>query len=727
MSRIFQQSQLHQVQTCWNNTKTNNKFHHDNFFSRLYSNLLINNNQLSSKLYDNDETKINNEASLFKDLFEFLIVHLQDLSLCNEYASQFQAENGQFIKNLFVYAQPMSVALITTLKQWIGNDNVSQDLENLWLKAFWFIIDLVEIESDVDSTFSEERPLQLRNSSPESVSEEFFPLKPDFKSKSNTNETLLSFDINKNDKYKGFRRSVQENYTPNNEPVTIPIPINYTKQSVSNLNPNLSMKLASISEFDPRSSRRSMKGVSSSATSIMTNDTMVTAEPIITPRSHKRNNSDLSKFSQRRSSESDSETESATPVFDPRLRKHVRNNSVDHTNDDSIEEIVIESPRSSPKQTRKSTFESRFGLKSLVPIVETDFDDSASSKYESDDDNSYTGTNTNSEGTDMISSGVSTLSLHDRSSSLSSGTDPMSAPSPDFKAQTHVRTESGSSKVSYMRPLPQTPSPLANISRKHSRSTSSLMSDFTTTGKNRVSMGFLRSSYVLKKEMEDLGFNMPESLVNEDLAPPPRIQMADFPVEKTTSVISFKYTKTMGVSESTIAQPRRYSNTVTTFDVESTKSKTKRSFGSKLKSLFKSKPSNNSKQQIKTLNPNIQEDNLKVNLQEINANPHPYASRYEDFQTDAPISLHSRASRHPSRNSRHTARQTSVYSNYGMNQKTYSDATSIKSSASSLNGFSFFGSSANLHRTESRGGARSIRGNKYQVRSVPYNVFAKGV
>jgi hypothetical protein len=136
-------------------------------------------------------------------------------------------------------------------------------------------------------------------------------------------------------------------------------------------------------------------------------------EPVITPRSAKRNSamqvpSLVKKLQNREShfvefSDSDEETDSTTTSnFDPRKKSvghHRRNNSVDldykvpgSFGEDSKEEeerVVPErsTSRNGEVRTRHEAFDSNsFGLKGLTPIVEGEYDDTASSRYGSDDE-----------------------------------------------------------------------------------------------------------------------------------------------------------------------------------------------------------------------------------------------------------------------------------------------------------------------------------------------------
>ncbi|CCE78484.1 Piso0_001107 [Millerozyma farinosa CBS 7064] len=145
-----------------------------------------------------------------------------------------------------------------------------------------------------------------------------------------------------------------------------------------------------------------------------------------------------------------------------------------------------------------------FGIKGLAPIAENEFDETASSKYESDDEQENCSSqcaSTSNGDSDEVSSGVSSLSLHnsDYRSSINSGEHNSAATSPEmayFNPGHKPRQVSTASDVSYMKPL-------------DSRTTShpSMLSASSLQARNRASIGFMRSSFVLKQEMQKLGLD----------------------------------------------------------------------------------------------------------------------------------------------------------------------------------------------------------------------------
>jgi hypothetical protein len=233
--------------------------------------------------------------------------------------------------------------------------------------------------------------------------------------------------------------------------------------------------------------------------------------------------------------------------FDPRQssRRKSRTPSSEVESEDDIAPLFAAEPEETslpdkslpdtPVEPKASRFDhTSFGIKGLAPIVEGDFDDAASSRYASDEDNSSSNygdslADKSSSDMDEVSSGVSTLSLHNsdfRSSIGSASSPPMRAHKSNHRQQsslasdfTDVSVTSSSPKLLSSANMPSaramlSPTPSLLSLPKHQDSTQM---------RQRVSLGFMRSSFVLKKEMEQLGYNQPEYV---DLAKPPTIPAA---------------------------------------------------------------------------------------------------------------------------------------------------------------------------------------------------------
>ncbi|CUM63628.1 uncharacterized protein PRCAT00001210001 [Priceomyces carsonii] len=613
-------SELSRIRNSWIEIQSNNRYHKDDFITRLYSNLMAANPQVKDFL---QEENVIEESSLFGDLLSYSVIYLHDPKSLNEFLSQFFQSHLQFVSNAVRYLEPMGNALVQTFKQWLGNAKFNLELENSWIKLYLFIAntmlkyDTDDESSDANSTFSkvesheaqegpldEIKPLNIGipkvnqevQEVPE-VEQSVVVHEPKCGQLSSIeNSNVIQFQLSQNEKYRGFRRSVQFD-VPNPEPISVKVPKSTGFQKVhspigADALENLPSVISKDAKFDPRKLRRSISPPSdddqviperlrSRTPSVPVND----VEPVLTPRSHKRNSS-LSQISLHDEGEShinspigvrkkkfdkpsrliidtsddefDDDKEKGFG-FDPR-RKSMKKYSFPgvFTEDSDLEENNLQNLEkndfknadneeisfssnarseylenefknsdndlaSTKRQSRAPVFEATsFGLKGLDPIAETE-DDSASSRYESDEDNSLTETEEKSSSdADEMSSGVSTLSLHnsDYRSSISSGNEVSSALSPTLGGKLPVHRAkqlSQSSEISYMRPLGE--APMSRLSS--SRSYTSLLSTNSQMGQ-RASLGFMRSSFVLKKEMESYGYNLPENV----LAKPPTIPAA---------------------------------------------------------------------------------------------------------------------------------------------------------------------------------------------------------
>ncbi|KAL7666447.1 hypothetical protein ABC855_g105 [[Candida] zeylanoides] len=178
------------------------------------------------------------------------------------------------------------------------------------------------------------------------------------------------------------------------------------------------------------------------------------------------------------------------------LTSNFQENLDDNSDDESsLMNELLEIANQIPSTATKTTFQAQnhYG-KGLAPIREADFDDDTSSKYDSENDtvsdNTSTSYGARSSSHDEVSSGVSTLSLHnsDYRSSISSGnSSPNFAPHQSGKnvmQHTHQsRQSSQTSSISFMKPL-DIPEPRTTYVKNQT--------------KYRVSAGFMKSSFVLQ-------------------------------------------------------------------------------------------------------------------------------------------------------------------------------------------------------------------------------------
>lgn len=179
---------------------------------------------------------------LFDDILRFVLSYVDDNEMLNEFMYQFIQENELFANVAVEYLEPMGGALIQTFKQWLGNGKFDSEIEIIWIKVYVFIANSIlsvdDLASEVSSTFSnkelsnseEEDVAPLNIFKPEPVAEpvaeqvEVAQPKQSILDRSNT----IQFHLNSNEKYRGFRRSVQS--TPAAEAISVKIPTTNTFQ-----------------------------------------------------------------------------------------------------------------------------------------------------------------------------------------------------------------------------------------------------------------------------------------------------------------------------------------------------------------------------------------------------------------------------------------------------------------------------------------------------------------
>ncbi|KAI5960151.1 uncharacterized protein KGF55_004874 [Candida pseudojiufengensis] len=611
--------ELHNIKTSW--SKTNK----DQFYNKLYSNLLDQNRSLR-QIFNNDDLIIKEHSNIFADLFNFVINNIDDNQLLDEFLYQFVNENQRFANLAVKYLESMGNALITTFKQ-VLNTYWTSVLELVWIKVYVFVANSIlqyeeEVVSETNSMNEIEIPplniqRNLKSSPPSSIEENVTSSKQqqyntpstpkmDFDVRQGTmrtNDSLLNqfnsieIDLKSNDKYKGFRRSMDVASSP----IQVQIPTNEKFQKIhnnnnSNISSNLKSLLSSPIEeeelyssprpsFDPRKRKSTSKSSSISSTNSSiyeqkqlptiptTNDENgyeVEQDEFVTPKPSRRGSfsesyqatslfTKLQSKQQEIDNSSEDSIEDAAPTFDPRRRRN--NNSKQQQQ----KEIEVPSPESSEvdeqeeetyfisKQPQQDTVPERslsrggltggtfdyqsFGLKGLAPIVE---DDDNSSKYESDGENKLIvkkSTTSSSSGEDS-NSRTSSLSLHnsDYRSSISSGVDSNSlmmisksgggVPTPMNQINHQRNISTGSDDFQFSPPTiqqQQQPQQQQQQKKQHynherknsmySLSKSCSASAASINSNSRASLGFMRSSFILKKEIEQQGYNHPENVI----------------------------------------------------------------------------------------------------------------------------------------------------------------------------------------------------------------------
>ncbi|KAJ9096206.1 hypothetical protein QFC19_007308 [Naganishia cerealis] len=553
------ESDVNRIRNSWADLQTNNRYHKDQFISRLFANLIAGNAELKSVFYS--DSIVREQSTLFGDLLNMGVVYLDEIPTLDRFMNQFFREHLNMVDVAVHYLEPMGVALIQTFRQWLGKGKFDSDLESKWIQLYIYIanslLQFSEDDSDVDDAPS------TPTDAPQTTS---------LLDRTNT----IEFQISSNDKYRGFRRNDQ--LCP--EPIAIKVPTTFSTPT-STPAPSIRGSIRSVSEstsdnsddekFDPRRRSRRRRSPESDA------------EPMLTPRSSRRPSIDIKRESVEPPAQEEispvAEEAPVAPIeqpdarkmgfaraprvitdafdkdddfaesdksfgFDPRQtsRRKSRSPSSEVESEEDVAPLFTANREEekalpeTPVEPKASRFDhTSFGIKGLAPIVEGDFDDdAASSRYASDEDNSSSNygdslADKSSSDMDEVSSGVSTLSLHNsdfRSSIGSSSSPPMRSHKSNHRQQssmasdfTDVSVPSTSPKLLSSANMPSakamlSPTPSLLSLPKHQDSTQM---------RQRVSLGFMRSSFVLKKEMEQLGYNQPEHV---DLAKPPTIPAA---------------------------------------------------------------------------------------------------------------------------------------------------------------------------------------------------------
>lgn len=758
---------------CWSSLQNNNKYHKDTFISRLFFNLLAANPKLK-KVFHSDAV-VNEQSTLFGDLLSFTMVYLDDTETLNQCMNAFLGENPTIVDAGSQYLEPMGSALILTFRQWLGKGKFDEQLQSLWVKVYIYIANSLLLFDESRETRSiEEKPIEaLRPRRRPPVEQMQEPVKQEIPTlpvvpverpviQEKTSETI-KFELASNEKYRGFRRSVQMD-SPNSEPISIKVPSTPTFQQVS---PPLSPPSA---PFDPRR----MRNLSRSSTSLNSEETSGEDSSSFDPRKLNKKSSsvelqeEIPERSTRRSSLIQAlqpvppQQEETAPVqqklqSDPRKMSFAKpSNVISDNSDDEFEEKergfgydprklskkksqspVISDEESEKEQvsplfssgnrddssisdieddeynfefkqeapcapetsySRPTAFDhNSFGIKGLAPIVESEYDETTSSKYDSDEeidkDNVSSKYGTSSTDADEISSGVSTLSLHnsDFRSSINSGSDATSvSPSPDFNKflMGHTAKPSTASDVSYMKPLAQTNEAATRRQSSYASLTTSSTPVTRTPSqqqfKQRASLGFMRSSFVLKKEIDQQGVNEPENV----LLKPPTIPAA----------ISSSYNS--GKSSTTSLQSTISSNNDGCLDLLNSFVPVSNTSGTK--------NNNNNKTMPSSMNTQPKHNRSVSDLQSTNS-AMSTDSRKRTLRSRI-SSIFSSSSKKPSSLS------------CGLTSDLASICT-VESTRSNVSGFSFFSKRRTLVDTKyTSNGDR--KGKKYIVKSVPYDVFA---
>lgn len=462
-----------------------------------------------------DPADLAEHEALFTELLKFTMMYLDKRAVLEDCMEEFIRENPQLVRFGVSYLEPMGAVLIKTLRQVLGPERFHAGLETLWIKVYIYLANCILLHDASDAESTHSEERPLKT---------FSSPVPAFRAAAGSDHaadlTTIRIDLG-NERYRGFRRSVNE---PVSAKVAVAVP-------------------ATFSRAEPAS------------------------EPVLTPRSSRRNSAQqLHELG----------VDGGSPylltlLYDPRRKGHRRTPLDLSLNMEQPERKIsltlVESPVSDvddqyrledemdfSQPAERSAFDhTSFGIKGLAPIAESE-DDGHSLASES---SNYAATLEKSSA-DEASSRTSSLSLHNL----------------DYK----LSISSGSARLGFTEKSPRAKNfapPQFAYQHAYLSLVPLLMSK---SSGQRASLGFMRSSYILKKEMHDMGYNYAENVVSHEhlaKAVPCARSVYSLPLPKEPYQAKHTLAKTI---KSAPVQP-----------VEE-KSKEKTLFRKKLSSMFGSKP-----------------------------------------------------------------------------------------------------------------------------------------
>lgn len=448
-----------------------------------------------AKLALTDRAVLSEQRSLFSELLGFTMMYLHDESLLNECLDEFIKENPSLVKYGVRYLEPMGAVVIQTMRGALGSEKFHAGLETLWIKLYVYLANCILVNDVSDA----ELVMSAGQGSSSSEVEGLEPITPlSFKSPEPKmpapGASHIVVDVQK---YKGFRRLAGEGSA-----VQIPTsPLVNSKKADAKKN-------NADPVITPRSSRRNM----ALASSLVEDDLVVhdANQKPFDPRrrsSHRRQPLDLSLHMECDSSRKLSASSYDSPVSDV---------------EDTFRLAEAEMDFTAAPPARPPVFDSNsFGLRGLAPIAETDddeYNDHHEARLQTSDGLSHYAATVERDDADEDeqSSRTSLLSLHnlDYKSLISSGSGPEEK---GLSPRQPVQIPQFSPKSSHLPQLPQLPGALPYMLRAFLGLMPSLCSRSSGSGQ-RASLGFMRLSFVLKKEMNELGYNLPENVSTSALS-----------------------------------------------------------------------------------------------------------------------------------------------------------------------------------------------------------------
>lgn len=391
--------EVHNIKTSWSRTDQ------DDFFNRLYPNLFDQNRSLR-QIFHNDELVIHEHSNIFADLFSFIIDNIEDGALLDEFLYQFVKENQRFAETAVKYLEPMGNTLITTFKQ-VLNTHWTSVLELVWIKVYVFVANsILQLVDDIPSETSSINeadipPLNIQRNLSRTTSRDQsivgvaapgvespvlmdsaptpqtpstpvmdFDVKPG-KAKETSilnKHNSIEIDLKTNEKYKGFRRSVDVALSP----IQVAIPTADTFQKVHHTNFSSSLKsflptpleedegtfAAPRPAFDPRRRRGSSMSPSPSSPSTPRLSSIVNSSRFTNDEDDQAAESDVDDFATPRASRRGSFSENYQPspslLNKLKVKEQVYPEPQFDADDDVLSEDSIDDAPFDPRQRRRA-------------------------------------------------------------------------------------------------------------------------------------------------------------------------------------------------------------------------------------------------------------------------------------------------------------------------------------------------------------------------------------
>lgn len=498
----FSQTDLINVRSQWAEVMAKNKYHGEDIVGDMFAHLLADNPSLKAEL--DPPSVLQEQELLFSELIKCAMMYLNNQSIMDECLQGFVKESPQIVEKGSKYLVPMCAAMIKTLRTSLTASSFNPEAERLWIEVYQYVANFVLQTSDAflaaGGVEEEEKDEEIM---PLNIKKPALDQKPTSVDKEDKDGEYISVVLSENLKYKGFRRSISE--SPQT-PLLIKIPDSFKSPSNHNLASERRVSATSSSSNDMSVNYHTRTSLVQSL-----ND-----DPQLTPRCSRRNTiHQLQKLGL--------ELESQGNLYDPRRKPLQKKKPTDlnvnldflfpdsldviksqedlgtssyaNNSDDSLNECPINfAPQPA---TRIPVFEpNSFGMKGLAPIEEFDHDDehsNTSSNYEASVDKSSD---------DDSTSRASSLSLHrlGYKSSISSESGLSGYNKSPNMASGRLRDDF----ITHVEP----PKPMFVM--QNSAFLNSLPN--INPVRNRASAGFMKSSFILKKEMiNEKGYKVPES------------------------------------------------------------------------------------------------------------------------------------------------------------------------------------------------------------------------